>query len=70
MADVFLTISADDFKNDYDKLIVTVCEKLFGKVLEHAGAIVDDQNNSVKFNISDICNVLTNIAQKHRAANQ
>jgi len=70
MSDKFLTVSAEDFRNDYDNMIVDICKALFAQVLESAGQIVNDKGESLKLNVADLCNTLTNVAQRYRAENQ
>lgn len=64
----FIQVHSEEVKNEYDTVLLNVCEALLNHVFTAAGCIVNEKNEQVTFNVADVCNTLTNVLQKHRAA--
>ncbi len=62
-----IVVDSTRLRNEYDEVIVEVCKQLWNLVLDANRHVVNEKGEAVRLNISDVCNTVTNVAQKYRA---
>lgn len=63
-------VDSTKLRDEYETVLNAAGKFLWEGVLAEAEKVVNEKGESVKFNVGDLCNTLTNLAQAHRRDNQ